>query len=49
VLHSFEGKSPFGDESLAKVAALREVYGLDLTATDSHLLVEAKRGRRRGS
>jgi predicted DNA-binding ribbon-helix-helix protein len=48
VLHAFEGKSPFGADSLAKVAALREVYGLDLTAADSHLLVEAKRGRRRG-
>jgi hypothetical protein len=47
VLHAFEGKPPFGAESLAKIAALREVYGLDLTAADSHLLVEAKRGRRR--
>jgi hypothetical protein len=47
VLHAFEGKPPFGAESLAKIAALREVYGLDLTASDSHLLVEAKRGRRR--
>ena len=46
VLHAFEGKAPFGADSLAKVAALREVYGLDLTAADSHLLVEAKRGKR---
>jgi predicted DNA-binding ribbon-helix-helix protein len=46
VLHAFEGKAPFGTDSLAKVAALREVYGLDLTAADSHLLVEK---RRRGS
>ena len=46
VLHAFEGTSPFGAESLAKIAALREVYQLDLTATDSHLLVE-KRARRR--
>jgi predicted DNA-binding ribbon-helix-helix protein len=45
VLHAFEGKAPFGADSLAKVAALREVYGLDLTAADSHLLVEARRGR----
>jgi hypothetical protein len=42
VLHAFEGKAPFGPESLAKIAALREVYKLDLTAADSHLLVEAK-------
>jgi hypothetical protein len=46
VLHAFEGKAPFGADSLAKVAALRGVYGLDLTAADSHLLVEARRGRR---
>jgi hypothetical protein len=46
VLHSFEGKSPFGPASLAKIEALRSVYGLDLTAADSHLLVEAPRRRR---
>ncbi|MEO8549549.1 MAG: hypothetical protein ABI678_06235 [Kofleriaceae bacterium] len=43
VLHAFEGKAPFGPESLAKIRALRDVYQLDLTAADSHLLVEAKR------
>jgi predicted DNA-binding ribbon-helix-helix protein len=46
VLHAFEGKAPFGPESLAKISALREVYRLDLTAADSHLLVEAKTPRR---
>ncbi len=40
VLHAFEGKSPFGEESLAKIAALREVYGLDLDASASHRLEE---------
>ena len=45
VLHAFDGKAPFGPATLAKLAALREVYGLDLTAADSHLLVEAKRAR----
>lgn len=49
VLHAFEGTSPFGAASLAKIAALREVYGLDLTSSDSHLLVETKRGRRRAA
>jgi hypothetical protein len=43
VLHAFEGKSPFGPESLANIQALRGVYKLDLTAADSHLLVERKR------
>jgi predicted DNA-binding ribbon-helix-helix protein len=47
VLHAFEGKAPFGAESIAKIAALREVYGLDLTAADSHLLVEAAARKRR--
>jgi hypothetical protein len=45
VLHAFDGKAPFGPATLAKLAALRDVYGLDLTAADSHLLVEARRPR----
>lgn len=40
VLHAFEGKCPFGDESLAKIASLREVYGLELDASASHRLRE---------
>src|SRR5579859_1254146 len=40
VLHAFEGAAPFGPESLAKIQALKKVYGLDLDARDSHLLVE---------
>ena len=40
VLHAFEGKAPFSAESLAKIEGLREVFDLDLTAEDSHLLVE---------
>jgi len=39
-LHAFEGKAPFSDETLRRIAALREVYGLDLTAEDSHRLRE---------
>jgi hypothetical protein len=46
VLHAFEGKSPFGSEGLAKIDALKNVFGLDLSAADSHLLVErTKRAR----
>ena len=40
VLHAFEGKVPFRPESLEKIEALKKVYGLDLTAQDSHQLVE---------
>jgi len=42
VLHAFEGKAPFRKESLQKIGELRKVYGLDLTAADSHKLVEKK-------
>jgi hypothetical protein len=40
VLHAFEGKAPFRPESLEKIQALKKVYGLNLTAEDSHRLVE---------
>lgn len=49
VLHAFDGKSPFSDETRRQIAELSRVFGLTLTAEDSHLLVEtrARRGRRR--
>jgi hypothetical protein len=47
VLHAFEGAAPFGPESMAKIAALKKVYGLDLKAKDSHLLVERPSKARR--
>jgi hypothetical protein len=40
VLHAFEGKAPFGAATLTRIRALREIYGLDLVATDSHRLTE---------
>lgn len=40
VLHAFEGKAPFGKESLARIADLKKLYELDLTAKDSHRLSE---------
>ena len=40
VLHAFEGKTPFSAATLKKIKALRVVYGLDLTAEDSHQLHE---------
>lgn len=40
VLHAFEGKSPFTETSLQKIASLKAVFELDLTAADSHTLVE---------
>ena len=35
-LHAFEGKTPFSDETIAKIDQLKAVYELDLTAADSH-------------
>jgi hypothetical protein len=46
VLHAFEGKAPFGRESLKKIAGLRKIYGLTLTAADSHQLVEESSRRK---
>ena len=40
MLHAFEGKSPFGPATLERIAQLRSVYDLDLTAADSHRLME---------
>lgn len=40
VLHAFEGQTPFGPSTLAKVEQLKAVYGLELTAADAHRLSE---------
>lgn len=39
-LHALEGKSPFSPRTLGHIKKLRKIYGLDLTARDSHQLVE---------
>jgi hypothetical protein len=40
VLHAFEGKAPFSAATLKKIKALKGVYGLELTAEDSHRMRE---------
>jgi len=40
VLHVFEGKLPFKKETIAKIGHFKTLYGLDLTAKDSHNLRE---------
>jgi hypothetical protein len=40
LLHAFEGKAPFSKATLQKIADLKRIYGLDLTAADSHNLRE---------
>jgi hypothetical protein len=43
VLHAFEGKAPFSAETLREIEQFRTVYGLTLTAADSHQLRERRR------
>jgi len=40
VLHAFEQKLPFDDATVAVIARLKDVYALDLRASDSHQLAE---------
>jgi hypothetical protein len=40
LLHAFEGKSPFDEETRKRITTLKEVYGLDLDASHSHRLFE---------
>lgn len=40
VLHAFDGRSPFGPETLQRIRQLRAVYGLELGAADAHRLRE---------
>jgi len=55
VLHAFDGKCPFGGESLQRIAQFKKLYRLDLDSSASHRLVElegepgarGKRPRRR--
>ena len=41
VLHAFESKTPFSEETLRRIAQLKEVYGMDYGAHASHRLTEA--------
>jgi hypothetical protein len=48
VLHAFEGKPPFQRATLDQITKLKEVFGLRLTAADSHELMESgQRGHAR--
>ena len=41
VLHAFDGKTPFTNESLSKIAELKHVFGLTLDSRHAHRLNEA--------
>ena len=40
ILHAFEQKHPFSEETLKRVAQLKEVYGMNYDASASHQFVE---------
>src|SRR5262249_41604955 len=40
VLHAFEGKAPFGSESMRRIAEIKKIYGLDLDVSHSHKLID---------
>ena len=42
VLHAFDGRHPFGDESRRRILDLKRIYKLDLDADASHRLLEAE-------
>jgi len=48
VLHAFDGKCPFGRESLTRLRELRKFYGLDLDSRASHRLIEGAAGAAAG-
>jgi hypothetical protein len=41
-LHAFEGKAPFDEQTLLKIAGLKDIYGLDLNASHSHNMPEVQ-------
>ncbi len=43
VLHAFEGKAPFGAQTIKEIEQFRTLYGMTLRASDSHNLKERKR------
>jgi len=58
VLHAFDGKHPFSEETRRRIDDLKRIYALDLDSTASHRLMEpadvpevkqaAQKPRRRG-
>ena len=46
VLHAFDGKAPFTAQTREHIARLKSVYGLILTAENSHRLTEEDDARR---
>jgi hypothetical protein len=47
VLHAFDGKAPFSEDSLRRIAEVKRFYGLTLNASASHRLRELPASSRR--
>lgn len=45
VLHAFDGKHPFGDDTRRRIADLKQIYKLDLDSNASHRLLEVSDDR----
>jgi len=43
VLHAFEGKAPFSQQTLKEIEQFKALYAMSLKASDSHNLRERKR------
>ena len=41
VLHAFDGKAPFSEETRKRIGELKGIYGLDLDSRASHKLIES--------
>jgi hypothetical protein len=44
VLHAFDGKCPFNQDSLGRIKELKKFHGLELDSSASHRLTESGRG-----
>ena len=47
VLHAFDGKTPFSEESRRRIKELKGFYGLDLDSSASHRLKEVSTATKR--
>jgi hypothetical protein len=51
VLHAFEGKAPFSQQTLKEIEQFKALFGMSLKAADSHNLRERRKpgGREQGT
>lgn len=42
VIHAFDGKGPFGEETLQRIAQLKKIYGMTYGVEAAHHMVESE-------